>query len=51
MAVTKTPMEKNINGMKFIRHQLLLRLILAGTVPESQGMTLQRTVIDRRMKF
>jgi hypothetical protein len=51
MALTKTPMEKTSNGMKFIGRQLLLRLIFAGTVHRSQGVTLQRAVIDCRMKF
>jgi hypothetical protein len=51
MALTKTPMEKASNAMKFIRHQLFFRLILAGTVHRSQGITFQRAVIDGRMKF
>jgi hypothetical protein len=51
MALTKTPMEKILKRMKFIRRQLLLPLISAGTVHRSQGMMLQRAVIDRRMKF
>jgi hypothetical protein len=51
MPLTKTPMEKTSNGMKFIRRQLLLRLILAGNWEHIQGMTLRRAVIDRRMKF
>jgi hypothetical protein len=51
MALTKTSIEKMSNGMKFIGRQLLLRLIFAGTVHRSQGMTLQRVVIDCHMKF
>jgi ATP-dependent exoDNAse (exonuclease V) alpha subunit len=51
MALTKTPKEKTLNGMKFIACQLLLRLSFAGTVHRSQGMTLQRAVIDCRMMF
>jgi hypothetical protein len=51
MALTKTPMEKTWNGMKFIGCQLLLWLIFAGTVHRSQEMTLQRAVIDCCMKF
>jgi hypothetical protein len=51
MAVTKTPLEKTLNGMKFMERQLLLLLIFAGTVHSSQGFTLQRAVIDWRMKF
>jgi hypothetical protein len=40
-ALTRIPMEKTSNGMKFIRCQLPLRLIFLGTVHRSQGMTLQ----------
>jgi hypothetical protein len=36
-ALTRIPMEKTSNGMKFIRCQLPLRLIFAGTVHRSQG--------------
>jgi hypothetical protein len=41
MALTKIPMEKTANRMKVTGRQLLLRLILAGTVHKSQGMTFQ----------
>jgi hypothetical protein len=51
MVLAATAMEKTSNGMKFGGRQLLLRLIFAGTVHRSQGMTLQRAVIDCRMKF
>jgi hypothetical protein len=51
MALTATTMEKTSNGMKFIGRELLLRLILAGTVHRFQGMMLQRAVIDCDMKF
>jgi ATP-dependent exoDNAse (exonuclease V) alpha subunit len=51
MALTKTRMGKTPNKMKFMGRQLLLRPIFAGTVYKSQGMTLQRAVIDCRMKF
>jgi ATP-dependent exoDNAse (exonuclease V) alpha subunit len=51
MALTKILMEKTTNGMKFIGHQLLLRPIFIGTVHKSQGMTLQRAIIDCHMKF
>jgi hypothetical protein len=51
IALAKTPMEKISNGMKFGGRQLLLRLILAWTVHKPQGITLQRAVIDCRMKF
>jgi hypothetical protein len=50
-ALTKTPMEKASNGMEFMGRQLLLWLIFAGTVYRSQGMTLQRAEIERRLKF
>jgi hypothetical protein len=50
-ALTKTSLEKTSNGMKFIRRRLFLRLICAGTVHKSRGMTLQRAVIDCRMKL
>jgi hypothetical protein len=49
--LTRISMEKTSNGMKFIRCQLPLRLIFAGTVHKSQGMTLRRAVIDYRTKF
>jgi hypothetical protein len=49
---TRIPMEeKGSNGMQFVTCQLPLRLIFAGTVHKSQGMTLQRSVIDCRTKF
>jgi hypothetical protein len=44
-------MEKTSNEMKFTRCQLPLQLIFAGTVHRSQGMTLQRSVLDYRTKF
>jgi hypothetical protein len=50
-ALTKTPMQKTLNEMKFVGRQLLLRLIFAGTVHRPQGMTLQRAVIDCCTKF
>jgi hypothetical protein len=50
-ALTRIPMEKQSNGMKFVRWQLPLRLLFAGTVHRSQGMTLQRAVIDCRTQF
>jgi ATP-dependent exoDNAse (exonuclease V) alpha subunit len=49
--LTRIPMEKTSNGMKFVRFQLLLRLVFAGTVHRSQGMTIERAVIDYRTKF
>jgi hypothetical protein len=51
MALTKTSTEKTSNGMNCIGRQLLLQLIFAGTVHRSQGMTLQRAVIDCRVEF
>jgi hypothetical protein len=42
---------RELNAMKFRGRQLLLLLIFAGTVHRSHGMTLQRVVIDCRMKF
>jgi hypothetical protein len=51
LTLTKTPMEKTSNGLKFIGRQLLLQLIFAGIVPRSQEMTLQWAVIDCRMTF
>jgi hypothetical protein len=50
-ALTRIPMEKTSNGMKFVRWQLPLRQLFAGTVPRSLKMTLQRAVIDCRNKF
>jgi ATP-dependent exoDNAse (exonuclease V) alpha subunit len=49
--LTRFRLEKQSNGMKFIRLQLPIRLLFAGTVQQSQGMTLQRAVIDCRTKF
>jgi hypothetical protein len=49
--LTRIPMEKNSNGMTFVRWQLPLRSVFAGTVHRSQGMTLDRAVIDCRTKF
>jgi hypothetical protein len=44
-------MEKTSNGMKFTRCRLPSRLILVGAEHRSQGMTLQRAVINYRTKF
>jgi ATP-dependent exoDNAse (exonuclease V) alpha subunit len=51
MALTKTSMETASNRMKFIGRLLLFRLIFAGTAHRSQGMTLQRAILDCCMKF
>jgi hypothetical protein len=50
MALPKTFMERTLYGMKFIERQLRLRLIFAGTVHRSQGLTIQQALIDYRMK-
>jgi hypothetical protein len=44
-------MEKTSNGMKFARWQVPIRLVYAGTVHRSQGMTLQRAVVDLKRNF
>jgi hypothetical protein len=49
--LTRIPMEKKSNGMIFVRWQLPIRLMFAGTVHKSQGMTLNKAVIDCRTKF
>jgi hypothetical protein len=47
----RIPMEKKVNGVKFLRWQGPLRLAFAGTVHRSQGMTLARAVVDYQSKF
>jgi hypothetical protein len=49
--LTRIPMGKTLNGMKFVPWQIPLRLIFAGTANRSQGMPLQRAVIDCRTKL
>jgi hypothetical protein len=49
--LTRIAMEKSSNGMTFVRWRLPLRLPFAGTVHRSQGMTVQRALIDCRTKF
>jgi hypothetical protein len=44
-------MDKKLNGVEFVRWQVPFRLIYAGTVHRSQGMTLDRAVMDCRMQF
>jgi hypothetical protein len=51
LILTKIPMEKAANGMKFMRCQFPLKIVFAGTVHQSQGMTLDRVGIDCRSKF
>jgi hypothetical protein len=47
----RVPIEKVTNGMKFQRWQIPVRLVFAGTVHRSQGMTLSRAVVDYRSQF
>jgi hypothetical protein len=49
--LTRVPLEKVTNGMNFKRWQVPLRLMYAGTVHRSQGMTLSRAVVDCRSEF
>jgi hypothetical protein len=51
LTLSRIPIEKMSNGIKFERWQIPLRLIYAGTVHRSQGMTLYRAVIDLRRSF
>ena len=44
-------LEKEYNGMKFIRTQIPIRLCYASTVHKSQGQTLDRVVLDLRGNF
>ena len=39
------------NGIKFTRTQIPFRTLYAGTIHKSQGLTLNRVVIDMRSKF
>jgi hypothetical protein len=47
----RIPMEKDSNGLKFVRWQIPLRLVFAGTVHRSQEMTLGRAVVDLRTHY
>jgi hypothetical protein len=49
--LTRIPMEKVTNGMKFQRWQIPLKLVFAGTVHRAQGTTLSRSVVDCRSNF
>jgi hypothetical protein len=51
LTLPRIPMKKVSHGMKFARWQVPLRLIFAGTVHRSQGMTLHKAVIDLRTEF
>jgi hypothetical protein len=44
-------MERVVSGIKFPRWQIPIRLIYAGTVHRTQGMTLDRAVVDLRSDF
>ena len=44
-------LEKEFNGMKFIRTQIPIRLCYASTVHKSQGQTLEKVVLDLRGNF
>jgi hypothetical protein len=44
-------MDKKVNGVEFVRWQVPFRLMYGGTVHRSQGMTLDRAVMDCRTKF
>jgi hypothetical protein len=46
--LTRIPLEKVSNGMRFKWWQVPLRLIFPGTVHRSQGMTLDGAVVDCR---
>ena len=39
------------NGIIFTRHQIPLKPIFAGTIHKSQGLTLNKVVVDMRSKF
>jgi hypothetical protein len=49
--LTRLPMEKPSNGTPFIQWHIHWRLLFAGMVHRSHGMTLERAVIDCRAKF
>jgi hypothetical protein len=51
LTLSRIPMEKISNGIKFTRWQVPIRLIYAGTVHRSQRMTLGRAVIDLMTNF
>jgi hypothetical protein len=51
ITLTRMPMGKVTNGMKFKRWQIPVRLIFAGTVHRSRGMTLSVVVLDVRVDF
>jgi hypothetical protein len=45
------PLKENLNGFTFIRSQIPVKPVFAGTVPRSQGMTLSKAIIDCRTSF
>jgi hypothetical protein len=51
VTLPRIPTQKVANGIKFRRWQIPLKLVYAGTVHCSQGMTLNRAVIDLRALF
>jgi hypothetical protein len=51
LTLFRIPIEKVSNGIKFARWQIPIQLIYADTVHSSQGMTLDRAVIDLRTNF
>jgi hypothetical protein len=48
LTLSHIPMEKISNGMQFSRWQMPTKLICAGTVHRSQGITFESAVIDLR---
>jgi hypothetical protein len=51
LTLSRIPIEKESNGMKFSKWQVPLKLIYTGTMHQSQGMTLNRAVIDLKREF
>jgi hypothetical protein len=51
LALSPIPMEKESHRMRFSLWQVPLKLIYAGTVHRSQGMTLNRAIIHLRRHF
>jgi ATP-dependent exoDNAse (exonuclease V) alpha subunit len=51
LTLSRIPMEKVSNGIKFARWQVPILLIYVGIVHRSQGMTLGRAVIELMTNF
>jgi hypothetical protein len=51
VTLPRIPIQRISNCIKFRRWQVPLRLISAGAVHRSQGMTLNRAVVDLRVPF